>query len=341
MLVENFNSIVISQSGGPEVLKMISQPLREPGRGEIRVRNEAMGVAYAEVLMRYRLFPGAPKIPFIPGYDIVGRIDKIGPGDSVFKVGEKVAALTVTGGYSEFSILTEEELVKVPESIDPAEAVSLVVNYVTAYQMLHRVAKVKKGDKVLIHGAAGGIGSALLQLGKLAELDMYGTASVGKHALLRENGAIPINYKSENFSKIIRKYSHKKGIDVVFDPIGGLNFVRSYCSLQRKGKLIAYGFSSSLKNGKKGILGILKSFVLLSFLKILPNNKNVKFYSLTDYYKKNHEWFREDLNILLKLLQEGKIKPIIGERLPLKEASQAHKLIESAAVSGKIILFNN
>jgi NADPH:quinone reductase-like Zn-dependent oxidoreductase len=196
--------------------------------------------------MRYGYYPFAPKIPFTPGYEIIGVVDAIGEGVSRVDVGDRVAALTVYGGYAEYVFLNEEHLVKVPTTLDPAEAVSLILNYVTAYQMLHRFAKVKSGDKVLLTGASGGVGTALLQLGKLANLTMYGTASLNKHDLLVELGAIPIDYKSQNFLDVIRK-AEPDGIDFVFDGIGDNYIRRGFAALQRGGKLVAYGNSGFIR----------------------------------------------------------------------------------------------
>src|SRR5882724_4719019 len=174
-------AVVITRLGGPEVLQLVDREMPNPGLGEARIRVLATGVAFADVLMRTGLYIGVPKIPYPPGYDIVGVVESAGSGVSRVKVGDTVAALTVTGGYSQYSVLAEMELVPVPEGLDPAEVVSMVLNYTTAYQMLHRVGKVARGSRVLIHGAAGGMGTAALELGRIAGLEMWGTASPGKH----------------------------------------------------------------------------------------------------------------------------------------------------------------
>src|SRR6266700_5667447 len=207
-------SVVISRIGGPEVLQLVDRDLPDPKSGEVRVKVLTTGVAYADVLMRYGLYYGVPPLPYAPGYDIVGVIENVGSDVSRFKIGDTVAALTVTGGYSQFIVLPETELVSVPLGLDPAEAVSLVLNYTTAYQMLHRIAKVQKGSRVLIHGAAGGVGTAALELGRLAGLEMYGTASHGKHEMVRALGGKPIDYKNEDFVSVVRQATGE-GVDVV------------------------------------------------------------------------------------------------------------------------------
>ncbi len=199
--------IVVTAFGGPEVLKYIEEDLPEPGRAEVRVKVLAAGVAYADVLMRRGLYPGTPPPPFTPGYDLVGEIDAIGEGVMQFGLGQRVGALTVRGAYSQFAIVPAEYLVPVPGSLDPAEAVCLILNYVTAYQMLHRVVNVSSGQRILIHGAAGGVGTALLQLGALHGLTMYGTASKSKQDAIVSAGGIPIDYRAEDFSKRVRELS--------------------------------------------------------------------------------------------------------------------------------------
>lgn len=333
----NYKRIVITRHGGSEVLKLLEDELPEPKAGEVRVKILASGVAFTDVLIREGLYPGIPKPPFSPGYEIVGIVDKLGLGVSTLELGQRVVALTVIGGYSEFLCLPVAELVPVPTGVDTLEAVSLVLQYVTAYQLLHRIAKVKPGDRILIHGAAGGVGTALLELGKLADLQMYGTASKPKHELVSSLGGVPIDYKHEDFVQRIYSLT-ADGVDVVFDAIGGSHLLSSYKTLRKQGQLISYGFSSAL-SGKRGrIFRFGASFALLSLLKFLPDSHKVVFYSIAGLKKQHPEWFREDLTKLLDLLLHKQIKPIIADRLPLEEAAYAHELLDQSAVSGQLVL---
>lgn len=326
--------IVVSAFGGPETLKYIEEDLPEPGRGEVRVRILAAGVAYADVLMRRGLYPGTPAPPFSPGYDLVGEIDALGEGVTDFAVGRRVGALTVRGAYARFAVVPAELLVPVPETLDPAEAVCLILNYVTAYQMLHRVAKVSSGQRILIHGAAGGVGTALLQLGSLHGLTMYGTASKPKHGAIAAAGGIPIDYKTENFSIRVRELS-PGGVDAVFDPVGGTNWWRSYRLVRPGGALVCYGVSKVVTSGKIAGAG---SFLLLEILKAIPDGRRCGWYNITNLRKAQPDWFRADLKILFELLAERKIQPLVASRLPLRQAAKANEQLERADFAGKIVL---
>jgi NADPH:quinone reductase-like Zn-dependent oxidoreductase len=326
--------IIVTAFGGPEVLKYVEEDLPEPGSAEVRVKILAAGVAFADVLMRRNFYPGTPPLPFTPGYDLVGEIDALGKGVKQFAVGQRVGALIVRGAYSRFANVPEELLVPVPDSLDPAEAVCLILNYVTAYQMLHRIAKVSGGQRILIHGAAGGVGTALLQLGALLGLTMYGTASKSKQQVVAAAGGIPIDYRDEDFSKRVRELSHE-GVDAAFDPVGGRNWWRSYRLVRRGGALVCYGVSAVVAHGKIAGAG---SFLLLEILKRIPDGRRCGWYNITNLRKQHPEWFREDLKTLFDLLLQRKIQPLIASRLPLRDAAKANGLIEQAKVSGKIVL---
>jgi NADPH:quinone reductase-like Zn-dependent oxidoreductase len=235
------------------------------------------------------------------------------------------------------------ELTRVPAGVDPAEAVSLVLNYVTAHQLIHRIAELQLGQSVLIHGAAGGVGTAALEIGKLSGLRMYGTASRGKHDLVSSFGGIPIDYRTDDFVIRVLQMTGGAGVDAVFDAVGGGNWWRSYKTLRAGGKapggkLIGYGMSSVIDQGKPSKLRGAASFALLGLLGILPDGKTARWYSITTEKKKHPEWFPQDLVHLLNLLAEKKIHPQIADRLPLSEAQRANDLIEHAKVSGKIVL---
>lgn len=332
----SYKRVIITKFGGPEVLKLIEETnLLEPKSGEVRIKVLVTSAAFTDTWIRKGTYPDVKeKPPFSLGYDMVGIVDKVGEGATRFKVGQQVADLTVIGAYSEYICLRENRLTLVPEELDPAEATSLVLSYVTAYQMLHRVAKVKKGQRILVHGAGGAVGTAILQLGKLLDLEMYGTVSKSKLELVKELGATPIDYKSEDFVEVIRKLT-KDGVDAVFDPIGGDNLKRSFSVLRQGGKLVSYGFYGAV-TGKGGSIPL--DFIRLQLWNLLPNGRSTTFYSIGSLRKKESNWFLEDLTKLFDLLAQRKIKPVIAARMPLADAKHAHELIEQESVQGKIVL---
>ncbi|MBI9045598.1 MAG: zinc-binding dehydrogenase [Anaerolineaceae bacterium] len=333
----SYKKVILNEFGGPEVLQLVEEnTLPEPGSGEVRIKVLAVSATFTDTMVRKGIYVEMKeKPPLSPGYDMVGVVDKLGPGVNGLKVGQMVADLTVWGAYSEILIRSADTLVPVPEGLDPAEVVSMVLSYVTAYQMLQRIAKVQPGQRILVHGAGGAVGTALLELGRLFDLEMIGTASKSKHELVKSLGATPVNYNSEDFVKVALDAG---GVDAAFDAIGGENFKRSFKSLKKGGKLTAYGFYNQAM-GKGGNVPV--EFLTISLWNILPNGRKAAFYSIGNLRKKKPEWFKEDLTILFNLLAEGKLKPAIEKRLRLEDAAKAHALIEQAAVNGRIVLIVN
>ena len=315
----------------------------------MRVRVLAAGVSLPDLLMREGVHPETPALPFTPGWDLVGVVDRLGEGTSGIEPGQIVAALPISGAYAEFVCLPAGELVPVPPGLDAAEAVSLVLNYVTAYQMLHRSAKVRPGRRVLIHGAAGGVGSALLQLGRLARLEMYGTCSSGGASAVSDLGAIPIDYKQLDFVTEVQRLT-SGGVDVVFDGIGGTHIWRSRKALRSGGTVVAYGLTSLLRGGRLTsghpgrrrrfrALGIFGLYIAGGWL--LPGRKRVVPYSIQWLKRLKPAWFRQDLTALFQLLQQRQIAPLIAQRFPLVEAARAHEVLGKGKVIGKIVLVGN
>ena len=263
----------------------------------------------------------------MPGYSFIGVVEAVGEEVSNVKVGERVTALTQFGSHAEVIYWKASELVPVPETIDPAEAVTLVLNYLVAYQILHRVAKVKPNDKVLIIGASGGVGTAFLQLGRLAGLKMYGLASPSKHHMLTEYGATPIDYHTQDFAELIRQ-AEPEGIDYVFNGMDEDTFERSLAVLKRGGVLVHYG-------GPQSFTRFLLLVVKLITYNLLPNGKKIEGYGT---HRLGVELFREDWQKLFSLLEEGKIKPVIAQKFPLLEAPRAYALLESGTVTGNLVL---
>lgn len=331
-----YRRVIIKKFGPPEVLQVIEErQLPEPTSGEIRVKVLATSAAYTDTMIRRGVYPDVKdKPPFSPGYDMLGVVDKLGEGTSKFNVGDRVCDLTVIGSYSEYLCVAEDRLVPVPESVDAGEAVSLVLTYVTAYQMLHRIGKVQTGQSILVHGAGGAVGSALLELAKLENLIIFGTASAGKHESLQQSGATLIDYRHENFSEKIKQIE-PGGIDMAFDGLGWQSFKRSLKVMKSGGLLIAYGFSDAVRKGK---MAVMLDFIRFKLMSILPGSRRKTFYSITALRNQHPDWFADDLTKLFTFLSSSRIKPLIWRRMPLSEARQAHELIEQSKPIGKIIL---
>jgi len=322
-----YKSVLVTQRGGPEVVQIVENELHPPMEGEARIRILATAVCQDDFAVRVGNRPFLKKPPFVPGYSFIGIIDAIGEGVKDLKVGDRVAALTQYGSHAEFIYWKASELAPVPESLDPAEAVTLILNYLVAYQILHRVAQVKAGDKVLIIGASGGVGTAFLQLGRLAGLEMYGLASPSKHPFLAEYGAIPIDYHTQDFVEVIHK-AKPEGIDYVFNGMGEEYYERGLSVLRRGGVFVHYGAPQSLAH-----------FVLLVgkllLYNLLPNGKSIEGYGT---HRLGADLFKQDWAALFKLLEEGKIQPVLAGKYPILEAVSAYERLESGRVTGNLVL---
>lgn len=338
--------IVATRYGGPEVLRVAEEECPEPRAGEVRVRVLAAGVALPDVMAREGIHPETPRAPFTPGWDLVGVVDRVGAGVSSVAPGQTVAAMPISGAYSEFVCLPQQELVPVPSGLDPAEAVSLVLNYITAYQMLHRSARVQPGQRVLVHGAAGGVGTALLQLGRLAGLELYGTCSSQAAPVVSELGGVPIDYRRQDLVEEIHRLTGQ-GVDVVFDHIGGAHLWSSREALRPGGTVVGYGAISSIRGEglsstrpgrRQRFRGFAWFALYIAAGWLLPGRKRVVPYSIQTLKRLKPAWFRQDLIALLALLEQRKIKPLVAQRFPLTEARRAHEVLGNGGVTGKLVL---
>jgi NADPH2:quinone reductase len=335
-----YTRTVVGARDGSEVLGTEEVPLRPPGANEVRVRVLVSGVSYADVLMRKGVHPETPDRPFTPGWDLIGEVDAVGAAVADPPVGTRVAALPVVGANAEYAYLPPDDLVPVPDGLDPVAALPLVFNYVTAFQMLHRLAALRPGQRALVHGAAGGIGTALLELGRLARLDRYGTASRPKHGVVASFGATPIDYRNEDFVDRVRVLTGG-GVDVVFDGVGGRHLWRSRAALQPGGLVVAYGLSATLSSGRPRVrhrfrgLPTIAAAVALS--RVLPGRRRVEFYSVQRRRDRRPDEYRADLGTLFELSVRGRLDPLV-ERLPPSEVAEAHRRLESGDVRGKLVL---
>jgi NADPH:quinone reductase-like Zn-dependent oxidoreductase len=340
--------VVVTRYGGPEVIAVIEEGIPIPKPGEVRVKVLAAGVGLPDVLAREGVHPETPRVPYTPGWDLVGIVEQLGGGVAGIELGQTVAAMPIHGCYAQYVCVPQRKLVPVPVGLDAAEAVAVVLNYITAYQMLHRSAQARPGQRMLIHGAAGGVGSAMLQLATLAGVTMYGTCSAQGAGVVRAMGGIPINYQSTDFVAEIRRLTGD-GVDAVFDGIGGDNLWRSRDALRAGGRVVTYGFQSKMRGGRMALRrdgrhpiresAELGWFVVRNWLK--PGRKSMVPYSVQWFMRLKPAWFRHDLLTLLELLKAGKIRPLIAQRLPIEAARRAHEMLGEGGVLGKIVLLPN
>jgi NADPH:quinone reductase len=347
--------IVVDHYGGPEVLRMVEEDDPRPGPGEVRVRVLAAGVSFTDSQLRAGTYiPGGPKPPFTPGYELVGVVEELGPGCSRLREGDRIGALTVWGADADRVCLPEAGAVEVPEDLDPAEALSLVFTYMTAYQVLHRTARAKRGETVLVHGAAGRVGTAALELGALAELRLFGTASARDRAAVERLGAVAIDYRNEDFLARVRELTGGEGVDVVLDSLGGPLSLRSFRALRPGGRLVVFGRYATIADGHKNWPAVIEWYASVAavwlWAMLSPRRRAMK-YQIQKFRDaaenrpgavggepRYPEWFQEDFRVLVEMLRRGEIHPVVAERLPLSEARHAHELLDSTAGTGKLVL---
>jgi NADPH:quinone reductase-like Zn-dependent oxidoreductase len=324
-------AVMLTKKGGPEVLKMVELPLPEPGPGEVRVKIRATGVGATDITMRRGTYPYAPPIPFIPGYESIGIIDAVGAGVTTLKEGDRVCALLVYGGYATHVVRGAEHWGKVPDGLDDAEAVSLILNYVTAYQMIHRKARLQPGQSALVNAANGGVGQALLDLLRAHGVSAIGAAAKVRHAIVSSYGAIPIEGRSASLDAGVREI-RSEGVDAAFDGVGGSSTGQCVSSTRRRGITIWYGFV-----GARELSPLVRSALSL-FVGSRLRGRRGSFYGITMMYRKDPYPFREDLATLFDLLAQKKIVPRIAQKLPLLNAREANERLEAGGVEGKIVL---
>jgi NADPH:quinone reductase len=337
-MTEPRNRVVqVGRFGDPDGLRMVDAPVPSAGCGEVRVRVLASSLNYTEVLIRRHLYPQTMRLqpPFVMGYDVVGEINQIGDGVRDFQIGDRVADMTVVGSNADYRTLRADDVTRVPPGVDAAEAATLILSWTTAYQLLHRAARVHRGQRVLVHGAAGAVGQALLVLGRLAGLELWGTARGEQVALVRELGATPIDYQHEDFTRVL-----PDGFDIIVDGVGEDGYRRSYAALKRGGLLCAIGFSASVQ-AQRRMLPILMEIARLYLWRLLPGGKRARFYSINVMRARHPAWFREDLERLFALLASGAIRPRIAARISFDEVADAHRRLEAGGLDGKLVLCPN
>jgi NADPH:quinone reductase-like Zn-dependent oxidoreductase len=333
---DTYRAIMLAGPGGLDRLEEVRLPLVAPGPGELRVQVIATGAGGTDLTMRRGRYPFAPPFPFVPGYEVLGIVDAVGAGVTGFAPGQKVAALTVHGAFAEYLTRGAEHFVPVPEGLDDGEAVALVLNYVTAWQMLHRVARLRAGQTSLVTGANGGVGTALLDLLRDAGVRALGACSVQHADVVRALGAEPIPSRGAPIDVGVQRIL-PAGADAAFDALGGSSTAECVRATKRGGIVVGYGFAATVVDGRPSRWRMLRGVASLLAGTRLRGRRGV-FYGITLRYQRDPAPFKEDLATLFSLLASRRIAPRIAHRLPLLAVRRSQELLEAGGVDGKIVL---
>jgi len=325
----------------PAGLQLTTGPTPSPAAGQLLVRVEATGIAFAEQAMRRGRYFGQPPFPFTPGYDLVGRVLSVGSDADRHLVGARVATMTKTGGWATCAVVEARDSVVVPDGIEPEAAETVVVNGVTAWQMLHRSARVRPGQTILVFGANGGVGGILIQLAQHLGVRVIGAASPRHHEALRASGVIPVDYAAPDLAGVVRGYA-PDGVDAVFDNIGGDVTRTSFGLLARGGTLVTYAILHAVSGSGPLLLPFLAAIGQAVLWSVLPNGRRATFYDLWSGHGLRKARFRrrleEDLGSVLGLLRVGTVTANTAAVFPLTEAAAALTLAESRTLHGKVVL---
>jgi len=330
----------IPRRGGPEVLELREEPDPRPAQGELRVRVTYAGVNFAEVMARLGLYPDAPPMPFVPGYEVAGTVDATGPGVDEDWIGRRVTAVTRFGGYADTVCLPPSLVLPTPDPVPDDLAAALPVNFLTAHQMLHRVCAVRDGETVLVHGAAGGVGTAAVQLCRVAGARVIGSASPAKHDTLRALGVSPVDSRSADWPQAVRELTDGRGVDIALDPVGGVSFRRSYGLLAPGGRLCCFGVSAMAPGRRRSLRAALWTlFRMPRFgpVTLMDDNRSVAGVNLGRLWDET-EMLRPQFASVLRLAGEGRVTPVLDRAFSLEEAASAHERLQSRESVGKILL---
>ena len=332
--------VVITKAGSPSVLKIQDMEIPSPKEGEVCVEVHFAGINFADTLMRLGLYQPRPKFPFTPGYEVSGVIHSLGTGVSEFEVGQRVVAAMPTGGQCSHVIVKNSRVIPIPDEMGLDQAAAMPVTYLTAHHMLHYLGHLKKGESVLIHGGAGGVGTAALQLCQWAGIEqVWATASGHKAGIIKEFGGTPIDRHNEDFKKIIKDVTDGRGVDHILDPIGGDNLTRSLSCLAEGGRLYTYGLSSAAPSSKRSLLRALfalRKTPKFDALRLMTRNRGVFGVHMGTW--KNEEAMAEQLHRIMEGVQQGHLKPVIDSVFDAKDVSKAHQHLHDAKNIGKVLL---
>lgn len=336
------HGMVVRRYGPPEVFEWREVPDPQPAPGQVLVRIRAVGINFADLLQRMGLYPGTPRPPFIPGLEVAGEVEQVAPGTTgELRPGDRVVAMATFSAYAERVVVPAKLVLRVPEGTPFEDAAAIPVNYLTAYHSMFHMGNLQAGDRILIHGAAGGVGIAAVQLARIRKLVVFGTAGPAKQDLLRQLGVnYPIDYSREDFTQVVRRVA-PDGIEMVMDPIGGKSFAKSYDCLGPTGRLVVYGFSAAAgPEGRRSLWRGLKALAQTPWfhpLRLMP--RNVAVIGVHLGRMKGHEaLLRKQLEEIFRLYSAGEVRPVIGKTFPLERAAEAHRYIHARQNVGKVVL---
>jgi NADPH2:quinone reductase len=343
--------IELPARGEPETLRLRERELPEPGRGQAVIRTEASGVSFAEQQMRRGKYYDQPAFPFVPGYDVVGVVERVGGGPADIAgaaaegiaPGRRVAALTKTGGWASHLVLDVADLVPVPDGVDPVDAEAVIVNGITAWRMLHRSARAPAGGTIVVLGAAGGVGSVLVALARHAGIRVLGVVSTPQVPAVQALGAVAIDRRTEDVPARVRELA-PEGVAAVFDHVGGAGIGDSWRMLARGGALVSYGTAATKDDPGDPRLPVLRLLARLLVWNALPNGRRASFFDLWRGRRRHLDRYRaelrDDLGHVFELVRDGAIVPQIAGRFGLREAAAALRFAESGGLTGKVVLLN-
>ena len=331
----------ITKRGGPEVLQVREAPDPEPGPGEVRIRVAAAGINFADILARMGLYPDAPPLPTVVGYEVAGTVDRVGSGVDVPREGTRVGALTRFGGYSDVVVVPAAQAYPLPDGLSFEKAAAIPVTYVTAWIMLVHLGNVRAGDRVLVHAVAGGVGQAALQICRWRGAEVIGTASPSKHERLRELGvAHCIDYRAQDFQAEVKRITGGAGVDIALDAVGGESFRKSYRSLAPLGRLYVFGASSLAPGKKRSVVSALRGLMAMPAFRPIPMmNANRGVHGVNV----GHLWKRADLltamlRDIVGLVADGTFDPVVDSTFPFARAAEAHARMQDRQNFGKVLL---
>lgn len=331
----------IPKTGDPEVLEVHETPDPEPGSGSVRIRVAASGINFADILARMGLYPDAPKLPCVVGYEVAGEVDAVGSGVEGVSPGQRVVTTTRFGGYSDRVVVPADQVLPIPDSLSFEQAAAIPVNYLTAWLMLVHLGNVRRDETVLVHSAGGGVGLAAIQVCRWRGARVIGTASAGKHPRLKELGVEHcIDYNTQDFREEVQRVTSGRGVDIALDAVGGRSFKKSYRSLAPLGRLFLFGVSSFAPGTRRSLPALIKGFLSMpSFrpISLIDQNRGVFGVNL------GHLWdqralLRDAMQEILERVRAGDFDPVVDRVFSFEEAAAAHRYIQERRNFGKVLL---